>query len=251
MAAGDVDVALTNPKSIACASFDGVDDKITVGEIGKTTNTPISFSCWFKTRATTTQYIMSDTNGSNNTFIALITAATARFYIGQGSAGYFAFSTGTATVDVWHHFCGVYDGTNVMIWIDNVQGTNASNATSPNQSSSATAMTIGNVPAGGSTFNGFIRDIRLWNRALTTAEVSNLYSAAGPGDMRANFKLNTSSLDSVSGISGSDTGVIYLNDAPLLDTAITSQRSTVGSASGQYLMCDSGSGVITVAIDEA
>ncbi|MDD5464429.1 MAG: LamG domain-containing protein, partial [Candidatus Moranbacteria bacterium] len=73
----------------------------------------------------------------------------------------------------WHHVDCVYDGVNISIYLDGV-----SVASAPKTGAVATgaaAFTIGNNVAGDRTFDGKIDDVRLYNRALSTNEISQLY----------------------------------------------------------------------------
>lgn len=74
----------------------------------------------------------------------------------------------------WHHIVFVYDGTNIVPYLDGVAGTPvASNGTSTG-TSYGNAIKIGDA-AGSLYWSGYQDDIAFFNRALTAAEVLQLY----------------------------------------------------------------------------
>ena len=85
----------------------------------------------------------------------------------------------------WHHITGVYDGTNTIIYVNGVRGTDASEPLAP--PSSVENFYIGS--RGGSTryFNGTIDEVRIYNRALSTEEIRYHYNRGGPC---AEYKFN-------------------------------------------------------------
>jgi hypothetical protein len=87
-----------------------------------------------------------------------------------GSAG------ATTNVDDgnWHFVLGEYDGNDVSIWVDGQR----ENHTTPGAftlASSANSFEVSNCYSHGGFYNGTIDDVRVYNRALTTAEVKQLY----------------------------------------------------------------------------
>lgn len=78
--------------------------------------------------------------------------------------------------DSWHHIVILYDGSNAKIFVDaTVKDTKAATL---NTVLSGTAM-IGKVNAGSVTMSGSIDDIRLYDRALSDVEISNLFHEGG------------------------------------------------------------------------
>ncbi|TSC60348.1 MAG: hypothetical protein LiPW15_226 [Parcubacteria group bacterium LiPW_15] len=86
-------------------------------------------------------------------------------------------STTGFTGSVWHHVCGVLDGVghNLSIYIDGIGNTKSTNV--PNIGSiQSTYSHIGryNSPY---YFNGLIDEIRIYKRALSSAEITTIYNA--------------------------------------------------------------------------
>ena len=68
----------------------------------------------------------------------------------------------------------VFDGTNVIIYVNGVsKGTDTIGAPT---SSPSNIFTIGNRSTSDRAFDGFIDEVRIYNRALTTAEITDLYN---------------------------------------------------------------------------
>jgi len=85
------------------------------------------------------------------------------------------------TANVWHHAVAVFTGSKCILYYDGSQ-VNSSNYSGPITSSGA-SYTLGEYdpynPAsniGGTSFNGGVDELGIWNRALSQAEVTRLYN---------------------------------------------------------------------------
>ncbi|NVO03392.1 MAG: T9SS type A sorting domain-containing protein [Bacteroidetes bacterium] len=75
----------------------------------------------------------------------------------------------------WYHVAGVYDGTNMYLYINGVQV--ASKAQTGSISSNSTPLEIGRMNADNSRyFAGKIDEIRIWNLGLNSAEIGAWYN---------------------------------------------------------------------------
>jgi len=80
----------------------------------------------------------------------------------------------------WHHLAGTYDGANARLFVDGVL--NGSMATTGAISKNTAPVYIsGNSEKASRLWNGSIDDVRIYNRALTEAEV-RLLADTTPGD---------------------------------------------------------------------
>jgi hypothetical protein len=75
----------------------------------------------------------------------------------------------------YHLYVGTWDGTSLKLYIDN--GAPAVTSPTGTLKTTANAATIGNTTGSG-TSQGDIDDVAIWNRALSAAEISALYTAA-------------------------------------------------------------------------
>lgn len=98
------------------------------------------------------------------------------------------FST-TDLTDGWHHLAMTWDGSNLRMYIDGVDtgvtftGTGAINSNSQND------FYIGREQASGIPFNGFIDEVRIYNRALSLSEISNLASGQTPSSFTGTYTI--------------------------------------------------------------
>jgi len=173
-------------------NFDGVDDRVRVGDMDSADGTAtLTVSAWVKPSTiddSAHRSIISKTGGVSGSFtgwsLLRVNTEAYRFYIRNSTDG-----TVTATSDAvfrdtnWHHVVGVYDGSAVRVYVD---GTEA-DSTPPSATSIIPAeskeVCIGDTGTSGGTcttlnpFPGLIDDVRIYSRALTAAEISALYNS--------------------------------------------------------------------------
>lgn len=182
-------------------SFDGVDDYINLGLWSTTTSLKAvrgnwSYGAWIKTSSDGN--ILNDTDTDD--FVRLyVTGGKARFLITAKYSTPKETATATSTTSVndnkWHHVVGVWSGDNIYIYVDGVMEGSDSGLNGFNNldmsawsgswiigaqwDSCCSASPPGNRIS--NKFTGLIDDIRIYNRALSGSEVSQLYSwAPGP-----------------------------------------------------------------------
>ncbi|WCB91462.1 hypothetical protein DSM104299_00133 [Baekduia alba] len=136
-------------------------------------------------------------SGCSRASYALYTGASGglQFYVAQDApvAGSVTFSpdagTGLWTDDqTWHAVAGTYDGARVRLYVDGVEvgSGSAASATIPYNLGAGTldALTLGayaNQSCGPQfTFGAGVDDVRLYDRALSAAEIARLQTATGP-----------------------------------------------------------------------
>ncbi len=100
-----------------------------------------------------------------------------QFYI-QGGAQY--EDNSPLTINTWHHLVGTYDGTILKLYKNSfLIGTNIGPF---NLSTITQNLFFGKQGALGCFFKGKLDDIGIWNRALTSCEINQLYTAS-PGSI--------------------------------------------------------------------
>ena len=147
--------------------------------------TALTLSYWNK-RSSLEGAIGQDNGGTSNTRISIAPWDDGNVYFSIGSDtsdddGYIVL-----TDTNWHLYTMVFDGTGVGNvgrlhgYLDGVeqtltfQGTIASHTTS-----TATTFQVGDGLSNQTSFSGYYDDIRIYDRALTAAEVATLYSTTG------------------------------------------------------------------------
>ena len=181
-------------------SFDGVDDSVRIGidEIGSAINgsAAVTFSSWINYGTLTGgQY-------DNDIFVAWANDPGSFVWInvrndvgnigklligGRSQTGDSFQETTSAsalTSGKWHHVIGVLNFTNdtITIYVDSIESINTSvsfgSNTYVNGSKTTESDTIGvNGTTGNRYFPGKIDDVRIYNRALSQAEITALYTA--------------------------------------------------------------------------
>jgi hypothetical protein len=164
--------------------FDGVDDYIDIGAGAalKMTNA-VSISVWINadTVAPIYQNIISD-HGSNEVSAGMgkmirLARSILQFHIdgvyGHGTAVYVKHAISTNT---WYHIVGTYDRRTVKLYVNGelVDSKRHSKAISSNPN----PVLIGKSE-NGEFFSGVIDDVMIYDRALTSAEVRQLYDQKG------------------------------------------------------------------------
>ena len=176
---GDTDIVgippFPNNKSI---SFDGVDDYIDVGNPTELQITGgLSISYWFKTTNTGYQFLVTKDDGSNSCFgVGLRQDKILATIYGSGLT--YVETTTTWTDGIWHNVVFVFTpSTSMEIFV---------NGNSELRETTGIPSSIDNDPAnlnigrrGNNTrlYTGEIDEIAIWDTALTSTQVSEIYNA--------------------------------------------------------------------------
>ncbi len=160
-------------------SFDGSNDYVSVANSASLdiTNNQISIEAWIYPKDLVESYILSkypgDTTASGYNF--LITSASIYFRLGDGAVRQqFAVAHGMA-INNWYHVVAVYDGTNMYIYKNGV-ALPGSTAFTGNIGSNTYGVRIGVTSDNWYPFNGNMDGVRIYNRALSAAEVTAHYN---------------------------------------------------------------------------
>jgi hypothetical protein len=131
-----------------------------------------------KDRSGFTQWTLRmDGRGGNNLKNNLV------FAVGAGGKVVTAISDSEVMADLnWHHVVGVYDGAQVYVYMDGTTRDSTPNlltGTITNYSHQVCIGTSGATCNESAFFGGLIDDVRVYSRALTPAEIWELYSYDG------------------------------------------------------------------------
>src|SRR3989344_4354282 len=145
------------------------------------------------------------------------------FLLGRIQNAAYAVNDITGSADLtgaWHHVVFTYDANFLNIYVDGVSAaTPVAKTITPGTNTSA--LTIGKTLAVGRFAKGTIDDVRIYNRALSQAEITALYQQYDPGiqvsDLQkglvGNWKMNGNAKDSTPyGNNGTVTGAVLAND---------------------------------------
>lgn len=184
--ANGTDTAITysagNGKIVQGAGFNGSTSQIQLPNNDWSQSTGYSISAWVKTSASTDQIIIARDNvsGTGRMFVVRIelTSGKAEFYRFDSSTNLVTDIKSTSAYNDgnWHHIVAVFDNTvGSKIYVDG--SSVASDAVTTNNVSGANSIPyIGRFNGASSPMNGAIDEVGIWNRGITSAEVTSLYN---------------------------------------------------------------------------
>ncbi len=170
-------------------SFNGGGAYVTMVDVNALDGlTRLTVSAWIRTTASGEKHIVDksgcDGAASGGPFelgTSFFVEGKATFIVYRAGAGNTfekVDSTTTVTDGAWHHIAGVYDGSNVLIYVDGaLRGTTpAAGITLP---ATGNALELGGRCNGNAyPWNGSVDDVRLYSRALSAAEIGADMNAA-------------------------------------------------------------------------
>ncbi len=156
-----------NGSSFEAFSFPGGASYLTVGStpaIASFTN-QITIACWFKSNVIAGSQRLIDKNSNNNFLMDLYQSRLRVIILGNSY-----HSTPVLSSSTWYHAVCTYDGATVKIYINGALV--LSTAATGNIVNNTAPLRFGADQSGTNTLNGFMDEIRIYNRALTASEIS-------------------------------------------------------------------------------
>lgn len=224
------DTAITysvgNGKLVQGAGFNGSSSKVVLPQLAAYKPTNFTISAWVKTTASGYQEVFESYNQSGTPAGFEFRQNGAGIELVVGNGGAFTITSGVRTINngVWNHVTGTYDGATVRLYVNGLLDTSGANATGVAYTGD-TRVRIGVNNYTGATetywFNGAIDEVGFWNRALTAAEVDELYNkgvgqqypfgtpAPTTTGLLGYWKLDGGSADSLGVANGTDTAITY------------------------------------------
>jgi chitodextrinase len=132
--------------------------------------------------------LISKSNGTSDQshfwMLSTISGPKLRFRLKTSSGGTTTLiaNSGTLSTDVWTHAAVVYNSSNMIIYKDGVEVGRTAKTGSLSTNSSIPAW-IGNNPTGNKGFDGLIDEVKIFDKALTQAEIQTEMNQA----IQANF----------------------------------------------------------------
>ncbi|WP_418511511.1 HYR domain-containing protein [Corallibacter sp.] len=153
--------------------FDGVDDYVSFGNNHDVSGS-FSFESWIKPHSINGQiqtiFSKRDANNLSTGYDLRLVNNTISFHANGTS-----ISANGITSNRWHHIAVTFDGSNYKLYVD---GIDMNTRLGPNPTSNSYAMLLGamhqinDIPT--NHFNGWLDEIRVWNIALTTAQIREM-----------------------------------------------------------------------------
>ena len=161
-------------------SFNGINQNLINSTPNFTFNPASSFtvSFWYNRNSTSVNgvLIMNATNAAGN-FIWLFQAGATNSQYGTNKQQFaWIWAQTTSTTSAWTHIVCVYNAGAMTLYKNNVQVATAT-YTHTNVTSAVMPLYVGRG-VGGDYYNGKMDDIGIWNRALTTCEINDLYNSS-------------------------------------------------------------------------
>ena len=177
------DTSWTAGKYGSCLSFDGTGDYVNLGDIGVDEGVlGLSVSTWVKVNAvtpTSPEFIASRYGtGPDIWYLQHETDDDVSFVVYNNSSNMGIGRKANGLGDTnWHHVVGIYNGSNVLLYVDGVLGTKTQGALSgPTKTGATTPLTIGSDLGLAYEVNGSIDNVMIYNRALSAREIQSLYA---------------------------------------------------------------------------
>ncbi len=158
-------------------SFDGTEVIEIQHHASISINTPYSISAWIKPSDVSGMNIITSKDEAVWEMMMLI--SNGGLYVGFENCAddNFLGLGGIITVDNWQHIVYIYNGSRVLGYINGVEVINADGSGTP--CVSGYSLGIGDSKHGISyPFNGVIDEVLIFNRVLSSAEISALYSSS-------------------------------------------------------------------------
>ena len=174
--------ALTSDSANKAASFDGIDDSMSVANAGALSmSSAVSIEVWVKrTRTGVFQAIAGKPTTGNskleNYSLWLTPSNQVRMYVGNGSA--YAQVTSPAALNTnWHHIVGTFDNATMRLYVDG--GQVASTTTSVRLTPNANPFFVARSSSSSSTnFGGLLDELAVYATALPAARIQAHYNKA-------------------------------------------------------------------------
>lgn len=174
----------------AAYSFNGISDFIETTAQGPLGTTARTFSFWIRTGSTAHQTPIDYYGVDGGAFQPILNNPCPGLGVDAGS-GVVTRGDETLLDASWHHCTLVFDPTvgntisSVMMYIDGAEqvsiACNALDANAEVNTTSTAPLLFGKTTSNIRYVNGDLDDIGIWNRALTSTEVTSLYTGSGVG----------------------------------------------------------------------
>ncbi len=176
---------LTNGPTVAIGkmgqamNFDGSDDYVDCGSgASLNLNTSFTYTAWIKPQNVTGDKMIIS-KGTTGQWYVYFSLNGNKLYVATYDDSTVATLDGLTVLSAsgWSHVVVSYDGSSLKLYVNGVLDNSTSSLINP--STGGTQFTYIGRPTytSGSYFNGLIDDTRIYNRALTTSEINQLYKA--------------------------------------------------------------------------
>ena len=165
-------------------TFNGTDARVTIPDAPslRLTNA-MTLEAWVYPTTVTSAWRDVVYKGDDNYYLSGTSAPSGRPAVGGIFAGSYgeAYATANLPLNTWTHLAGTYDGGTLRLYVNGAEV--ASSAKSGALSTSSNPLQIGGDALYGQYFTGRIDEVRVYNTALSAAQVqTDMNTAIGGGD---------------------------------------------------------------------
>jgi hypothetical protein len=181
-------------------SFDGSTGYVNAFDTGNLDFTgPLTLNAWIKLTTLSYQYIVSKPttlcSGALSNYQLLISSPPGNvdFALGDGTNVYELFSNTPLSVGIWYHIAAVYDGNNMIIYINGAQDAVLTIGPKTLYTNPGEPVVIG--AANSCSFyglTGFIDEVQIFDHALVASEIQAIYNAGIAGTCKSLSELSVS-----------------------------------------------------------
>ena len=165
-----------SPYALNC---DGTDDYIDLDNAVSLNSSGYSLSIWFNSNSFLAIQVLFTNAASNIKFVSINNATTIRVRDGVNQR---EFTVPTLSTGVWYNLIVVVDNSSCQVYLNsNISSTTAQVV---NQNWSIDAINgYSNFHGGSFNFNGLLSNASVWNAALTSTQVTELYATGTPTNL--------------------------------------------------------------------
>jgi hypothetical protein len=196
------------PTSNYSAYFDGSADYAKGSVSSLNGNSGFSFSLWFKYGGSGSRAFFGTDAWTNGWFCTLDNNEATITY--GFKAQYATFTLPTISSSTWYHLALVHDNTSVTLYLDNSALSTITGKPSANQTWVGNNINLGRFGyTSSSYFNGHIDEVAVFGRALTSSEVSDIYSDKAYTNPAAVWRLENDTTDEIGTNDLTNNGVTF------------------------------------------
>jgi hypothetical protein len=162
----------TQGKTGNALSFDGVNDYVFIGDAAALDVTRVTLMAWVRPTALSdwsTVIMKEDTNQLAYALYASENVSRPSLWVRTGTTDRSADGMSALPINTWSHLAATYDGANLRLYVNGVLV--RTRAGTGNITITSGQLKIGGNAVWGEWFAGLIDDVRVYNRALSQAEV--------------------------------------------------------------------------------
>ena len=175
--------------------FDGDNNYVDVPDSAslRVADGDFSVSFWLKRDAISSviENLVGTENGVSNYLgwsIRLGGSDTISFYVNDGAGQKLAGGGEVLVVNEWYHFVGVVDSGNTIYYYLNGTLQDSTSLAGETAFEKNYGLDIGNIESGSNRyFNGSIDEVRMYNRALSASEITELYNQGAEKLLKVNM----------------------------------------------------------------